>query len=416
MGRRQRAAAEREQRIHICYALSDASGTYAKYLGASMHSVLANTQRKVSFHLLYGDEESLPGSSRKRFEALAEGFAAGMEFHYVRLPDEMRHHMSRTALSPATLYRLYVTEILPDTVGRIIYLDGDTIVGMDIAKLWDFSLQGHVLGAVQDIGVRLIPDQFPLVQAGHVPAERYFNAGVLLMDLARLREKPGLAGQMMDFIAQNRQLCRHVDQDALNYFLGGDSVSLPGVFNRFVLWGRRDGARADEEGIWHYAAHSLGMWQEDPFDRLFWHHFAATPWMDEGFLWRIFSEMPKIAGRSAVRGMDLMRAAMGARMRICVCGEAVRGRLQERILWREGQDIYLSPQERRITMQDLTAVLAGGAREGKCLILCVDNYPLVRNELVRMGYEETKDFVDGSSFLLDEERAFVYHGSLHTKL
>ncbi|KAG8957541.1 hypothetical protein FRC03_010047 [Tulasnella sp. 419] len=89
---------------------------------------------------------------------------------------------------------------------RVLYLDADILIRRDIRELWETDLDGKPLGAAVDVG-------HPMGHDGSMDSP-YFNAGVLLMDLARIRgETPKLvemAGQFKDSMLK--------DQDALNRY------------------------------------------------------------------------------------------------------------------------------------------------------------------------------------------------------
>ena len=107
---------------------------------------------------------------------------------------------------------LLVTSVLP--VERILLLDADILVRCDLADLWHTDLGGKFLGAARDIG-------HPLGHAGLPEGERcrpYFNAGVLLLDLARIREEiPALT-----IMTRKRKDTAYKDQDLLNAFFAAN--------------------------------------------------------------------------------------------------------------------------------------------------------------------------------------------------
>ncbi|KAF4610317.1 hypothetical protein D9613_010287 [Agrocybe pediades] len=107
-----------------------------------------------------------------------------------------------TSTHGPTWAKIDMIESLP--VERVIYLDADVLVRRGLKELWDTDLQGKDVGAVVDIG-------YPM---GHNDATRgpYFNAGVLLMDLARIRMT--MAG--LQELELEMKDSKHHDQDALN--------------------------------------------------------------------------------------------------------------------------------------------------------------------------------------------------------
>ena len=108
-----------------------------------------------------------------------------------------------------TYTRVWLAEFFPATVDRVLYLDADIVVVGSIAPLWNADLAGALMGAVDipgsDQGVRRL---------GMRAEDGYFNAGVLLIDLARWRATR--ADQtVIDYIHAYPERLQY-DQDALN--------------------------------------------------------------------------------------------------------------------------------------------------------------------------------------------------------
>src|SRR5262249_44225277 len=77
--------------------------------------------------------------------------------------------------------KLFIVELLPPDVHRVLYLDCDIIVRGDVEGLWNYDLYDSVVGAVED------PNMHYKEKLGLLPGQPYFNAGVLLVDLDRWR-------------------------------------------------------------------------------------------------------------------------------------------------------------------------------------------------------------------------------------
>jgi lipopolysaccharide biosynthesis glycosyltransferase len=135
-------------------------------------------------------------------------------------PDHLAGVLPPPGLNPAAFTRLLMGSVLPATIGRVIYLDGDVVCRSSLQPLWATDLQDRVLGAVTDAST-------PWVGSPHVdlgigqprwrvldlaPATPYFNAGVLLVDLARWRER-GVGDKALDYCRRFR--LTHGDQDGL---------------------------------------------------------------------------------------------------------------------------------------------------------------------------------------------------------
>ena len=83
-------------------------------------------------------------------------------------------------ITQAMYYRYLFADLLPKSVKRLIYMDADIICKGDLLPLWQTDLQGKMLGAVRDWGEAKSCGRIGLKNG------RYFNSGVLLMDLVKV--------------------------------------------------------------------------------------------------------------------------------------------------------------------------------------------------------------------------------------
>lgn len=143
-----------------------------------------------------------------------ESCAPGQRFEWHAVTDGRLHALKgRDYVSQATYYRLLLPQVAPDGTQRLIYLDSDTVVCQSLRKLWECDLGDHAIGAVFDGGV----DPTAFARAHHLPERRlgYFNAGVLVLDIAKIR-RDELFAPVVDFLVQGAAEPLFFDQDALN--------------------------------------------------------------------------------------------------------------------------------------------------------------------------------------------------------
>ncbi|KAL3501658.1 hypothetical protein ACH5RR_036107 [Cinchona calisaya] len=95
---------------------------------------------------------------------------------------------------PLNYARIYLADLLPATVNRIIYLDSDLIIIDDIAKLWKINLSSHVLGAPEYCHANFshyFTAKFwsnPLFSGAlKNRSPCYFNTGVMVLNLTKWR-------------------------------------------------------------------------------------------------------------------------------------------------------------------------------------------------------------------------------------
>lgn len=275
--------------IQICFGLHDAGGRYSKFVGTTMASIFENTSSPVTINILH--DATLTDDNREKFIRLTEKYNQHVAFHNVDelCPDEinfLREKLDdkiKLRFSIGAFYRLLTKKIFG--TGKMIYLDADIIVNLDIAELWQQDLQDYPIAAVPEIEAvsgYMITDKF-LLNKGIVKLENYFCSGVLLFDLDKISNDFFRDG--VQFLADN-PACESVDQDILNAFLSENYFKLAQKFDAFVPPERHLKLPVQEK-IYHYAGQSVGLDLSDGYNRLWFENFARTPWFNIDIIDRI---------------------------------------------------------------------------------------------------------------------------------
>ena len=127
--------------------------------------------------------------------------------------------------NPIVLSRLILDRLLPPSLDRVLYLDGDTMVRRSLSSLWATDMGACPLGAC--IEPTCTKERKASLGLSGLP---YYNAGVLLIDMhAFRRERVGET-----ILAYYRKNGGHLfanDQDAINGSLKERIFSLPVSYN-----------------------------------------------------------------------------------------------------------------------------------------------------------------------------------------
>lgn len=256
--------------VPVVLCFDEAFAPYAAALLASIADV-AGTTRPYDV-LIFHQDISTP--TRRRLSQLVEGktrislrfFEIDDEYIDIDLPVHL--HFSR-----ATYFRLWIPLLLK-RYDKVLYIDADTVVLADLARLFDCDLSGQPIGAVLDplmvmfrrIGFRA-PKRWGRVPAGEylhdhlglTRPEDYFQAGVLVFDLTRIdpdtheREIRRLLTSKAYWLA---------DQDVLNLVFEGRAARLDLRWNVVTSGGD---AGALERGLPDDRARTYRDALSDPF-------------------------------------------------------------------------------------------------------------------------------------------------------
>ena len=116
-------------------------------------------------------------------------------------------------------------DLLSEDVHKAIYLDCDMIINHSIEELWNIDLTGYAIAAVKQIGFG-----YEAERLGYPIKYGYFNAGMNVLNLDYFREH-NVSQQLIDYIAENSNLIKFHDQDALNGVLYDKTVHVMPQWN-----------------------------------------------------------------------------------------------------------------------------------------------------------------------------------------
>lgn len=271
----------RADRIDIAFGVD---GNYAPHLSAVIRSIVRHApDTKFRFIVLYEDFDA---ARRKA----CEGVAPGAEFVWTEISDrDMPGFDNHLHFTRAILFRLGLAHLAPADCRRVIYLDADLIATDDICRLWSTDLGGAALGAVEDAYVD--PEAFAAKWGVAQTPARYFNSGVLLVDLEQVRND-GLFDAALRFVAEHGAGLTLTDQDALNFAFAGRWHRLDGVWNvqrhmvipsLFSEVAERNRLDAKAPGIVHFTGPEKpwlpGVYH--PWAWLYWRALAETQFTQE---------------------------------------------------------------------------------------------------------------------------------------
>ena len=265
-----------EDIIHIGFGLHDKDGHYSVWVGTVMQSILEHTDSRICFHILH--DETLSIDNKYKLEKVARSGSSIIEFHKIDENDFsiVKNQMSRFTIG--TMFRCSLPELLPN-LNRIIYLDADLFVNRDIKELWDVDICEYCLAGVADEGVDIHNYPKILNKYPGIKKESYFNAGVLYMNLKKLREFGNLKKLVVDFLVENPE-AGLPDQDALNVIFHNKVLYLDGSWNQFVFMHRKDNVEKLDKAILHYAADLLMLYSHSQLDKEYFRTICRTPWKD----------------------------------------------------------------------------------------------------------------------------------------
>lgn len=259
-----------------------ADADYFRHVGAAMVSILENNPSPAfGFHLLTDGDEG--PESRKIRSSLEPYENVSIDFHRVDpgIMEPFQNSATRNYISVQTYYRCLLPELFPE-IDKAIYLDGDLVVDGDLSGLWTTDVRSHYVAGCVDRS-EFTAFHSDKRRLGIDASSPYVNAGVLLMNLKKLRED-GMVEKMIVAAREFEDVFVQGDQDILNYTLQNGIKVVDDRYNwtsEHVLrnWARPSGV----EPCIHHFTGSVKPWTENRIcfhsgKSKYFHYLSKTPW------------------------------------------------------------------------------------------------------------------------------------------
>lgn len=291
--------------IHVAFCITDNDGTYIRHVATTMASILSNTKSKVHFHLIH--DSTLTSENQRYLSNWIESQKQCLSY-YLLTDTQLREielllKQNGYSCSAGTLYRLKITEILPD-VHRVIYLDSDIVVNLDLNLIWEISIDSFFCGAILDNkSTRYKWSNRKSFKQMQIDYRKYFNAGVMILNLDLIKKEIMLWEQASAFFGKYKKKVIFFDQDALNNLLQKKTKLLDERFN-FIPIGESEICKRIP-AIIHFAGPKPWNYRCSPYDWLYWKYFSMTPWGDS---------VEKLLSAQQLVGIDLGYALQSGRI------------------------------------------------------------------------------------------------------
>ncbi len=253
-----------ENIIPIFYAIDK---NYLPFFAVTLKSVIdhCSKQNRYKMHVLNNGIQDSDIEKIKKYER------ENIEIEFTDVSDAFKGLRSNLHLRDyytcATYYRIFIANMFPE-YDKAVYLDSDTVVLDDIAKLYAFDIGDNLIGATTDQFVQTI-DVFSYYtkHALGISGDRYFNAGVIIMNLKKFREEDffgqfcALLKKYSFKVAQDQDYLNVICKDRVAYFDPAWNV-MPGA-----------GAQTSTPKLIHYNLTSK-PWHYDnvPYKEIFWEY------------------------------------------------------------------------------------------------------------------------------------------------
>lgn len=188
-----------------------------------------NKPENIIFHVIA--DQSFSDASRQALSDIIKKYDKEIRFYqidpsiFASFPIGRKDQPIHITL--AAYYRLYLTELLPKELNKVLYLDGDIIVRGSLKDLWNTDIENYAVGVIPDLHEGSISNYNRL---RYSPTLGYFNSGVLLINLQYWREN-NILNDFLSYAKENYKALKFHDQDILNFIFRNQKLRLPIKYN-----------------------------------------------------------------------------------------------------------------------------------------------------------------------------------------
>ena len=195
------------------------------------------------------------------------------------LPKDVALPLDKSTFPLNVYIRLFIPHFLPQTCLKAIYLDVDMLVKKDISILWNTGIDGKIIAGVVDRSEKVCSSWCGITnykELGLHPDTKYFNSGLLIMDLEKWR-KTTLSHDILDCIHKYKNFADYPDQYGLNVIFANQWFELDHRWNTFATLSEKD----------PYIIHFIGRKpiyssyeNNESYATDFYHYLQFTQWAD----------------------------------------------------------------------------------------------------------------------------------------
>lgn len=260
--------------IPIFFATDDA---YIPFLAVTLQSLEQNADKNYNYNIKILNTDNVSVENKSKILAEYSKDVFDIEFvdvsPYIEKISAKLH--TRDYYSKTTYYRLFIPTMYPE-LDKALYLDCDIAINDSISKLYETELGENYVGAIPDQSVKYLSDEFKEYVEKRVGVEKYdkyFNAGILVMNLKKLREV-GFEDLFIELLS-NIKFNVAQDQDYLNVICKGHVVFIDEIWNEMPLPVEIE--RPAKPSLIHYNL-SFKPWRIDGvlYEEVFWNYARKT--------------------------------------------------------------------------------------------------------------------------------------------
>jgi UDP-glucose:(galactosyl)LPS alpha-1,2-glucosyltransferase len=264
--------------IPIFFSIND---KFAPYLSVALLSLIDHASAENNYRVIVLEQDL----SQESKETLAKLATDNVKITFTKIDDEAlqkkmagEHTKLKGDYFTLTIYyRLFIAQLFPQ-YDKALYLDADIVCNTDLAELYNIDLGDNLLAAAQDGFAADYPQTVSYAEKIiGVPIKHYFNSGVLVLNLKKLRAS-NFTDRFLALLNKYHFDIMAPDQDYLNAICQNRTLHLDPQWNTTPSGVGRTVAAPQ---IVHYALFGKPWHYQDAENgQYFWHYAKKSPYKE----------------------------------------------------------------------------------------------------------------------------------------
>lgn len=261
--------------IPIFFAVDDG---YIPFLAVALRSLIDNSS-KDNFYLIKVLHTNINDDNKKSILKYEQDNVdiefVDLNYYVAKIKDKL---YTRDYYSKTTYFRLFIPNLYPQ-YDKVLYLDSDIVILDDIAKLYNIDLGDNLVGGAPDDVIQKIKvfSEYAEIVVGVKDYRKYFNAGVLLMNLDAMRKFK--FQEKFLYLLDKITFAVAQDQDYLNLMCKGRVKLFDRTWNRMPMEDKH--IKTSDVKLIHYnLAYKPWHFEDILYKEFFWEYAKKTEFFD----------------------------------------------------------------------------------------------------------------------------------------
>ncbi|WEV70942.1 glycosyltransferase family 8 protein [Lactobacillus sp. ESL0785] len=212
--------------IPVFYSISD---DFTKYAAVSLNSLIKHASSDKDYTVYFLSQDL----SKAHQQDLRNLGTNNVHIDFLTIDDQIvapiqnrqENYLRADFFTMSIFYRLFIPDLFPQ-YDKAIYIDSDTIVNDDIAKLYETELDNNLFAACTDSSIQYVAKMVAYIKdVLALDPKTYINSGMLILNCKAFREE-GFISHFMKLLEQYHFDCIAPDQDYLNEICDGRILHL----------------------------------------------------------------------------------------------------------------------------------------------------------------------------------------------